>query len=45
LREVAEVSCVARSSIGKKEGLAIALVTATITSPYYHEEQSSWHLL
>jgi hypothetical protein len=24
--------------IGKKEGLAIALATATIASPHYHEE-------
>jgi hypothetical protein len=30
--------------IGKKKGLAIMLVRATIASPPYHEEESSWCL-
>lgn len=33
-----------RRGQGQKKGLAIALLTATIASPHYHEACSSWHL-
>jgi hypothetical protein len=33
-----------KKSIGKKKGLAIVLTRATIASPHYHEEVSSWRL-
>jgi hypothetical protein len=43
VKEAIETSC-DEKRIGKKKGLAIMLVRATIASPPYHEEASSWCL-